>query len=110
MLRAGDARDATRWCRHALVTSRNLLPYAAASICMLMGFTGPHSCLCHAATRRRTHTPLPSVCLCSLTPSADPKQWTSPMWYTPALQNSFSFASYWRDPTRLAQYRALSVR
>ena len=30
------------------------------------------------------------------------------MWYTAPLQKSFSFASYWRDPTRLGMYRELS--
>lgn len=33
---------------------------------------------------------------------------TSSMWYTSALQSSFSFSNYWRDPTRLQLYQQQS--
>lgn len=34
---------------------------------------------------------------------------TSPMWYTPAVQERVSFANYWRDPMRLDLYRSAST-
>jgi len=34
---------------------------------------------------------------------------TSPMWYTPAVQERVSFANYWRDPMRLDLYKSSSA-